>query len=162
MSFLVQLFPVRSLFTGEVVYYLLCMAPLVLLVSMLSILDNSIVFLPPATKLGQGYIFTGVCDSVHRGRSGHGESPILGGSLQFRGGVSPIFGGSPIFRGSLQFFRGSPIFSGGLLIFFSFFFNFFPQNFFWDAPTPAGMHHPPPRRSMRGRYASYWNAFLFI
>ena len=27
------------------------------------------VFLPPATKLGQGYIFTGVCDSVHRGVS---------------------------------------------------------------------------------------------
>ena len=25
------------------------------------------VFLPPATKLGQGYVFTGVCDSVHRG-----------------------------------------------------------------------------------------------
>ena len=24
-------------------------------------------FLPPATKLGQGYVFTGVCDSVHRG-----------------------------------------------------------------------------------------------
>ena len=24
-------------------------------------------FLPPATKLGQGYIFTGVCDSVHMG-----------------------------------------------------------------------------------------------
>ena len=23
--------------------------------------------LPPATKLGQGYIFTGVCDSVNRG-----------------------------------------------------------------------------------------------
>ena len=23
-------------------------------------------FLPPATKLGQGYIFTGVCDSVHK------------------------------------------------------------------------------------------------
>ena len=23
--------------------------------------------LPPATKLGQGYIFTGVCDSVHKG-----------------------------------------------------------------------------------------------
>ena len=28
--------------------------------------------LPPATKLGQGYIFTGVCDSVHRGVSGPG------------------------------------------------------------------------------------------
>ena len=25
--------------------------------------------LPPAAKLGQGYVFTGVCDSVHRGRS---------------------------------------------------------------------------------------------
>ena len=24
--------------------------------------------LPPATKLGQGYVFTGVCDSVNRGR----------------------------------------------------------------------------------------------
>ena len=23
--------------------------------------------LPPATKLGQGYVFTGVCDSVHGG-----------------------------------------------------------------------------------------------
>ena len=23
--------------------------------------------LPPAMKLGQGYVFTGVCDSVHRG-----------------------------------------------------------------------------------------------
>ena len=27
-------------------------------------------FLPPATKLGQGYVFTGVCDSVHRGVGG--------------------------------------------------------------------------------------------
>ena len=25
------------------------------------------ILLPPATKLGQGYVFTGVCDSVHRG-----------------------------------------------------------------------------------------------
>ena len=28
--------------------------------------------LPPATKLGQGYIFTGVCDSVHGGGGGCG------------------------------------------------------------------------------------------
>ena len=27
------------------------------------------ILLPPATKLGQGYIFTGVCDSVHGGGS---------------------------------------------------------------------------------------------
>ena len=26
-------------------------------------------YLPPATKLGQGYVFTGVCDSVHGGGS---------------------------------------------------------------------------------------------
>ena len=26
-----------------------------------------IVLLPPAIKLGQGFVFTGVCDSVHRG-----------------------------------------------------------------------------------------------
>ena len=30
-------------------------------------------FLPHATKLGQGYIFTGVCDSVHGGRRGSGS-----------------------------------------------------------------------------------------
>ena len=34
-------------------------------------------FLPPATNLGQGYIFTGVCDSVH---SGGGGVPAPGGA----------------------------------------------------------------------------------
>ena len=28
------------------------------------------ILLPPATKLGEGYVFTGVCDSVHRGEGG--------------------------------------------------------------------------------------------
>ena len=28
------------------------------------------ILLPPATKFGQGYIFTGMCDSVHRGGVG--------------------------------------------------------------------------------------------
>ena len=32
-----------------------------------SLLSCISLLLPPATKLGQGYIFTGVCDSVHRG-----------------------------------------------------------------------------------------------
>ena len=32
-------------------------------------LVNFQVFLPPATNLGQGYVFTGMCDSVHRGVS---------------------------------------------------------------------------------------------
>ena len=36
--------------------------------------------LPPATKLGQGYIFTGICDSVHSGgfASVHAGMPPLG------------------------------------------------------------------------------------
>ena len=37
-------------------------------------------FLPPATKLGQGYIFTGVCDSVHREGSAPGGCPVGGGA----------------------------------------------------------------------------------
>ena len=35
--------------------------------------------LPPATKLGQGYIFTGVCDSVHKGGGGGIPACIAGG-----------------------------------------------------------------------------------
>ena len=36
-------------------------------------LDNTLdrALLPPATKLGQGYVFTGACDSVNRGRGVH-------------------------------------------------------------------------------------------
>ena len=29
--------------------------------------NDSVFLLPPATKLGQGYVFTRICDSVHRG-----------------------------------------------------------------------------------------------
>ena len=38
------------------------------------------VFLQPATKLGQGYVFTGVCDSVHMGGSAPGGPAVGGGS----------------------------------------------------------------------------------
>ena len=42
-------------------------------------------FLPPATKLGQGYIFTGVCDSVRGGAGPRGVPgpgvPGLGGGV---------------------------------------------------------------------------------
>ena len=44
-----------------------------------------IIYLPPATKLGQGYIFTGVCDSVHGG----------GGSAQCMLGYHPPGPGTP-------------------------------------------------------------------
>ena len=38
-----------------------------IVVNPISSIVNFVQLLPPATKLGQGYIFTGVCDSVHRG-----------------------------------------------------------------------------------------------
>ena len=44
-------------------------------------LDASIAFtiflLPPSTKFGQGYIFTGICDPVHRGGSALVHAGIL-------------------------------------------------------------------------------------
>ena len=78
----------------------------------------SSLLLPPATKLGQGYVFTGVCDSD----SVHG-----GVSASVHAGI----------------------------------------------PHPPEQTHPPKQtppqrracweiRSTRGRYASYWNAILFI
>ena len=42
-----------------------------------------VALLPPATKLGQGYIFTGVYDSVHRG----GVPPPEGAGASSQGGV---------------------------------------------------------------------------
>ena len=89
--------------------------------------------------------------SQGRGLFPEGLQFFLGGLQFFRGvsnffrggetGVSNFSWGSPIFWGVSTFSKGSPMFLGGLQIFFSFFFNFFPQNFFWDAPTP------PPRNS---------------
>ena len=57
-------------------------------------LNRKAFLLPPATKLGQGYNFTGVCDSVHGGGgrvSGPGESSkFSGGFLQIcAGGTHP-------------------------------------------------------------------------
>ena len=75
-------------------------------------------FLPPATKLGQGYVFTCVCDSVNRGQGVPHTSPEQ----------TPPRSRHP--------------------------------------PPPWRRHTPPPWRawceiwSMRGWYASYWNAIL--
>ena len=102
--------------------------------------------LPAATKLGQGNILTSVCLST-----GGGCIPAcLAG--QSRGGCLQFFGGG------LSGVRGNPpIFLGG-----DFFFDFC---FLWGyIPTPPP---PPPEAessiwSTSGRYASYWNAFLWF
>ena len=54
-------------------------------------LDN---LLPPATKLRQGYVFTGVCDSVHGGggRAWQGEACMAGGVCMV-GGAACMAGG---------------------------------------------------------------------
>ena len=41
--------------------------PLPIRISGGSIISHGVLLLPPATKLGQGYVFTHVCDSVHGG-----------------------------------------------------------------------------------------------
>ena len=70
-------------------------------------------------------------------------SPIFWGVSNFSGGLQFFGGGvSPIFVGVSNFLRGSPIFQGGCLQFFG--------------GRVSGI------RSMFGRYASYWNAFLFV
>ena len=47
----------------------------------------SVSFLPPATKLGQGYIFTGVCDSVPRRGGGLVRGGAWTGGVPGRGGL---------------------------------------------------------------------------
>ena len=52
-------------------------------------------WLPPTTKLGQGYIFTGVCDSVHRGRGMHGCRGVcmVAGGCAWLPGACMVAGG---------------------------------------------------------------------
>ena len=83
------------------------------------------------TKLGQGYVFTGICDSVHRGGSPAGRTPPWQGDPP----------GKEVDR------ENTP-----------------------GKETPLGRTPPPSRETPQGRpppairsgrYASYWNAFLF-
>ena len=109
--------------------------------------------LPAATKLGQGNVFTGVCDSVH------GGGCLLWGVWSW-GGIPACTEADthpPLGSDTPPWSRHSPG----------------EQTPPWEqtlprgADTPLGADPPPPReadariRSMSGRYASYWNAFLF-
>ena len=123
-----------------------------------------------ATKLGQGYIFTGVCDSVHRG--GHAWLPgracvVAGGCAWLPGGmhgcwehvwllgVCMVAGGHAWLLGGvhgcqgMHGCRGACVAVGvrgcGVCA-------------WWQGGACVGYDEI---RSMSGRYASYWNAFLF-
>ena len=91
---------------------------------------DRITFLPPATKLGQGYVFTRVCDSVHRGVSQHALQQVSRGvcypSMHCRWCPSMPCSRSP---------------GGG-------------------CSRGCLVETPPRDGYRCGRYASYWNAFL--
>ena len=131
--------------------------------------------LTPATKLGQGYVFIGVCDSVHRGgvpdtpqsrysppkQTPPGADPPgadLPGSRHLPKQTPPGADSPPRTRYTPQIryppTPGTPPPGPGTLP--------------WSryTPRPPGADTPPRRRacweirSTRGRYASYWNAIL--
>ena len=102
--------------------------------------------LPSATKLREGNVFTPVCDSVHRGGGSlsRGGISVGGGLCPGRGGVSVQEGGCLCpGRGSLSRKGGGLCPGRGRL-------------------CPGGsLSGRPPGTVTCGRYASFWNAFLF-
>ena len=140
-------------------------------------------FLPPANEVCEGYVFTGVCLSTQGGTCvvlfGGGMHGFIGGRAWFysggmhgfiRGGMRGfirglcmvLFGGHAWFysRGRVWFYsRGGMhgFIRGGM------------RGFIWGGMRgfPGGMRgffsffRYNEIRSMSGRYASYWNAFLY-
>ena len=135
--------------------------------------------LPPATKLGQGYVFTGVCHSVQRGGVPDQVHPPGPGTPRTRytpqDQVHPPDQVPPPPRPGTPHTRYTPpdqVHPPGT--------RYPPPD---QVPSPHQVHppgtrysppdhlhppdqvHPPPRtreiRSTCGRYASYWNAILF-
>ena len=140
-------------------------------------------FLPPATKLGQGYVFTGVCDSVHGG----GVSASVHAGIHPSGAdtpweqtpreQTPPRSRHPTPRADTPLPEQTPPWT-----------RHPPEQTppgpdtprsrhpLYQTPSPGADTPPnqtPPRadtppggcweiRSMRGRYASYWNAILFL
>ena len=103
--------------------------------------------LPPATKLGQGYIFTGMCDSVHRGGVPGLGGMVLGGCMVLGGVVGAWSRGVHGAGVGICLVQGVCAWSSR------------------GVPGPGG--HTPQAHTPRdgyccGRYASYWNAFLFL
>ena len=108
-------------------------------------------FLPAATKLGQGNILTSVCLSTGGGVSAsvHAGIPPRSRHTPPDQVPSPPGADTPQTRHTHPWTRHPP-----------------PET--RHIPPPWTRHTPPPReadcsiRLTSGRYASYWNAFLFV
>ena len=105
---------------------------------------STIEFLPAATKLGQGNVFTGVCDSVHGGGGGYLPQCMLGcqtppGADIPPGADTPLGADTPREQTSPREQTPPP-----------------------GADPLPGQEADASIRSMSSRYASYWNAFLFL
>ena len=95
--------------------------------------------LPAATKLGQGNIFIGVCQEFCSQRGGGGLPQCMLGYHHHHHPL-PWQADTPPGRQTLPPREADP-----------------PH----QAEPPGRQADPSPIRSMSGRYASYWNAFLF-
>ena len=87
---------------------------------MSAILPQLVCFLslPPATKLGQGYIFTGVCDSVHGGAcvvAGRGKGAMRGcqGACMVARGHVWLPGGACVVAKGCAWLPGVCVVAGG-------------------------------------------------
>ena len=117
-------------------------------------------FLPTATKLGQGNVFTGVCDSVNRG----GVPGLVTGGCTWSGHGRGVCTWSGHGRGVCTWSgHGSGVctWSGPWGVYLA---DPPPRTRYTlpDQVHPHGTRYtPPPRiRPTSSQYASYWNAFL--
>ena len=121
------------------------------------------IFLPSATKLGQGYVFTGVCDSVHGGEYLTRYIPPRTSQVPPGTRYTPPGPGThpPLGPGTPPGTRYTPSrtrYSPSLGT------RYTPLG---PGTPPQDQVHLPCRacweiRSTRGRYASYWNAILLL
>ena len=139
-------------------------------------------FLPPANEVCEGYVFTGVCLSTWGGMRGCSQGGacmvvpegcvwlLPRGVHGFLGGHAWFFGGAAcmVFWGGQHawFFGGwHAWFFGGVRGFFGGWGGWGACMVFWGAcmVSRGGVHgFFDEIWSMSGRYASYWNAFLFL
>ena len=102
-------------------------------------------------KLGQGYVFTCVCDSIHRGG---GIPACIAGGIPVC--LAAGFGGGVVSQHALQVSGPTPkgeVQGSGQGV-----SRPIPR----EVPAPEGVWRPPCDGYCCGWYAFYWNAFLLL